>query len=183
LSILALVGAASELGAAVTVYAQSAAPSPAPDAPGSVYDGLVQIALTDAQVQQYVAAQTDMETAMGDASADAGAASDPKTIAKLDAVAKKYKFASYEEFNQVAGNLALALDGVDPKTKTYVGAEALLKQQVAAIKADTKLAAADKTETLAELNDELKNITPVKFHGNIDLVIKYYDSLAAPDPK
>jgi len=165
------------LGGVTPAFAQAAQPQPG----ASIYDGLQQIALTEAQVQNYIAAQVDMEAAMGDAAQNPGEPQDAKAVAKLEAVAKKYKFANYEEFNQVAGNLALVLDGVDPKTKKYVGAEALLKLAIDDVKADPKMAEADKKSTLAELSDELKTTTPVKFPANIDLAIKHYDALVGGD--
>ena len=59
-------------------------------------------------------------------------------MAKLEAVAKKYKFANYDEFDVVAGNIALVLEGVDPKTKKYIGAEAAMKQQIAEVQSNSK---------------------------------------------
>lgn len=155
--------------------AQSAEPK------GSMYDQLVQEALNEGQIKRYIAAQGEMEAAMGEAPADAGDKPDPKVMAKLEAVAKKYKYASYDEFDGVAGNIALVLDGVDPKTKKYVGPEALLKQEIAEVKADAKMAAADKKEALQQLNDQLKTIVPLKFPANIELVLKYYDALAGEE--
>ena len=104
-------------------------------------------------------------------------------LAKLEEVAKKHKFANYDQFDTVAGNIALVLEGVDPKTKKYIGAEAEIKQEIAALQANNKIAAADKKAEIAELNDELKSITPVKFKVNIDLVLKYFDKLAAEEPE
>ena len=145
---------------------------------GSIYEGLNQALLTEAQIKQYVAAQKDMEAIMGDAQADAADKPDPKIMARLEATAKKYHFANYDEFTGVAGNIALVLDGVDPKTKKYVGAETVLKQAIADTQADAKTPPADRKEALAELNEELKNVTPLKFPANVDLVLKYYDALA-----
>ena len=65
-------------------------------------------------------------------------------MAKFDEVAKKYSFADYDDFNTVAGNIALVVDGIDPNTKQYVGAEAILKQAIANVSANTKLSEEDK---------------------------------------
>ena len=75
------------------------------------------------------------------------------------------------------------MDGVDPQTKKYVGADVMLKKQIAEVQADAKMPAADKKQALAELNEALKSIDPVKNAGNIDLVLKYYDKLAAAEPQ
>jgi hypothetical protein len=147
-------------------------------APGSIYDQLKQSKLAEAEIKHYIAAQGEMGAAMQSAPRDAADAPDPKVLAKLDEVARKYSFASYDAFNTVAGNIALIVDGIDPDTKKYVGAEAILKQAIANAKANVKLSDADRQEALAILSDEMKVITPVKFPANIELVIKYYDALA-----
>ena len=104
---------------------------------------------------------------------------DPKIDAQLDAVAKKNGFASYDDYNTVVDNISLVLGGFDPATKKFVGAETVLKAQIAQIQADKKMPAKDKKEALADLNEALKSPPPaIENKGNIDLVAKYYDKLA-----
>ena len=56
----------------------------------------------------------------------------------------------------------------------------MLKAQIAQIQADKKMSAKDKKEALDDLNESLKNPAPaIQNKGNIDLVIKNYDQLAA----
>lgn len=72
------------------------------------------------------------------------------------------------------------MSGFDPKTKTYIGPEAVIKQQIAEIQADKKMPAAEKKEALADLNQALKTPPPaLEYKANIELVAKYYDKLAA----
>ncbi len=124
-----------------------------------------------------LAAQKDMD-AITDKIPD-NAPPDPKIDAKLDDVAKKYGFANYPDYNTVVDNISLVLGGIDPATKKYVGAEAVIKAQIAQVQADKKMSAKDKKEALADLNDALKQPQPaIENKGNIDLVIKYYDKLA-----
>jgi hypothetical protein len=105
---------------------------------------------------------------------------DPKINAQLEAVAKKNGFASYEEYNDVTDNIGLVISGFDPATKKYVGNEAVIKGQIAEVQADKKMSPKDKKEALADLNDALKTpAPPIANKGNIDLVAKYYDKLAA----
>jgi multidrug efflux pump subunit AcrB len=138
---------------------------------------LKQIALTDKQVESVLAAQKDMD-AVTDKIPD-NAPPDPKIDAKLDDVAKKYGFANYPDYNTVIDNISLVLGGIDPATKKYVGAEAVIKSQIAQINADKKMSAKDKKDTLADLNEALKQKQPdIQNKGNIDLVIKYYDKLS-----
>ena len=152
--------------------AQTASPPAQQEAPA-----LKQIALTEKQVQGVLAAQKDVD-AITDKIPD-NAKPDPKVDAQLDAVAKKNGFASYDEYNTVVDNISLVLGGFDPATKKYVGAETVLKAQVAQIQADKKMPAKDKKEALADLNEALKSPPPaIENKGNIDLVAKYYDKLA-----
>jgi hypothetical protein len=149
-----------------------AAPAPAAEAPA-----VKQIALTEKQIQGVLAANKDVD-AITDKIPD-NAKPDPKVDAQLDAVAKKNGFASYDEYNSVVDNISLVLGGFDPATKKFVGAEAVLKAQIAQIQADKKMPAKDKKETLADLNEALKSPPPaIENKGNIDLVAKYYDKLA-----
>ena len=150
-----------------------AAPPAAAEAPA-----VKQIALTEKQIESVLAAQKDVD-AITDKIPD-NAKPDPKIDAQLDTVAKKYGFASYDEYNNVVDNISLVLGGFDPATKKFVGAEAVLKAQIAQLQADKKMAAKDKKEALADLNDALKQPEPViENKGNIDLVGKYYDKLQA----
>jgi hypothetical protein len=136
-----------------------------------------QIALTEKQIEGVLAAQKDVD-AITDKITD-NAKPDPKIDAQLDAVAKKNGFASYDEYNTVIDNISLVLGGFDPATKKFVGAEAVLKAQIAQVKADKKMSAKDKKEVLADLNEALKSPPPaIENKGNIDLVAKYYDKLA-----
>ena len=147
-------------------------------------DALAQMQLTETQLQQYLESQPDMDALMSETPQQQDAdAPDPKFIAKLEEIAKKHKFANYGEFDAVAGNIALVLEGVDEKTKKYIGAEAALKKQIAALQANKNISADDKKAELAELNGELQSITPIKFKANIDLVLKYYDKLAVDQPQ
>src|SRR3954466_8549850 len=136
-----------------------------------------QIALTEKQIQGVLAASKDVD-AITDKIPD-NAKPDPKVDAQLDAVAKKNGFASYDEYNSVVANISLVLGGFDPATKKFVGAETVLRAQIAQIQADKKMPAKDKKETLADLNEALKSPPPaIENKGNIDLVAKYYDKLA-----
>ncbi len=105
---------------------------------------------------------------------------DPKITAQIEDVAKKNGFASYDEYSNVVDNISLVLGGFDPATKKYVGSDVVLKAQIAEVQADKKMSAKDKKEALADLNEALKSpAPPVENKGNIDLVAKYYDKLAA----
>jgi hypothetical protein len=138
-----------------------------------------QMALTDKQVEGIIAAHNDIEAIIEKASHH-NAKPNPKVIAQLEAVAKKNGFASYDEYTDVDENISLVLGGFDPATKKYVGSDAVIKSQIAEIEADKKMSAQDKKQALAGLIMALKAPeSPVENKGNIDLVAKYYDKLAA----
>jgi hypothetical protein len=155
--------------------AKEAAPAAQAEAPA-----LKQIALTDKQVEGVLASQKELDAITAKLPEDAADKPDPKVTAQLDGVVKKYGFADYAEYNVVIDNLSLVMGGFDPQTKKYIGNDAVLKQQIAAVQADKKMSAKDKKDAMADLNQALKAPAPaIENKGNIDLVAKYYDKLAA----
>lgn len=156
---------------------KQAAPAQAAPPAQQEAPAIKQIALTEKQVEGVLAAQKDID-AITDKIPD-NAKPDPKIDAQLDAVAKNNGFASYDEYNTVVDNISLVLGGFDPATKKFVGAETVLKAQIAQVQADKKMSAKDKKEALADLNEALKSPPPaIENKGNIDIVAKFYDKLA-----
>lgn len=153
-------------------FAQAA---PAPQAPK-------QVALTDKQIEGVLAAKPDIEPILSKLP-EGNDAPDAKTLALLDGAAKKHGFANYAEYADVDDNISLVMGGIDPQTKKYVGDEVVIKKEIADVQADKKIAANDKKEALAQLNDSLKSIAPLQFPANIPLVVKYYDKLNDASPK
>jgi hypothetical protein len=150
------------------------APAPAAGQPPA----LKQMALTEKQIEAVLVAQKDMNAITDQLPQDAKP--DPKVMAQLEAIAKKNGFAGNDEYNNVLDNINLVESGIDPATKKYVGADAVIKVQIAQVQADKKMSAKDKKDALADLNQALKAPEPpVENKGNIDLVLKYYDKLNA----
>lgn len=139
-----------------------------------------QIALTEKQIESVLAAQKDFN-ALGDERPTASPGKPaPNMLSKLESVAKKHGFAGYADYTIVLDNIGLVLGGFDPKTKTYVGAEAALRLRIAAVQADKTISADDKKDALEELNAAMKALPPaVENKGNIALVGKHYDGLSA----
>ena len=143
-------------------------------------ENLKQVALTDVQIERFIATQKEMVPIV--AKAPDADKSDPKVMEQLEAVAKKYKFANYVEYDDVAENIGLVMSGIDPDTKKYVGPDAVIKKDIALIDSEN-LAANDKKRQLEELQSKLKSLPePVKFPANIDLVVKNYDKIDAAMP-
>jgi hypothetical protein len=168
--------------ATVSTGSALAQAKPTPAAPGAPPPGqppaLKQIALTEKQVEGVISAAKDMDAITAKLSMDTKP--DAKVTAQLEAVAKKNGFASYDEYNNVADNISIVLAGFDPVSKKYVGSEAVIKAQIAQVQADKKMSAKDKKDALADLNQALKAPEPpIENKGNIDLVGKYFDKLAA----
>jgi hypothetical protein len=150
--------------------------APAPAAAPPAQPQLKQMALTEKQVDGAVTASKEMDPIT--AKLQPNAKPDPKVIAQLEGVAKKNGFASYQEYNSVMDNISLVFNGVDPATKKYVGAEAVIKSEIAQVQADKKMSPKDKKQALDDLNAALKEPAPeVQNKGNIDLVVKSYDKL------
>jgi hypothetical protein len=176
---LALALSAVSSGEVLAQAKQAPPKQAAPAAPPAQQQApaIKQMALTEKQVAGVLAAQKDID-AITDKIPE-NAKPDPKVDAQLDAVAKKNGFASYDDYNTVVDNISLVLGGFDPATKKFVGAETVIKAQIAQVQADKKMSAKDKKETLADLNEALKSPPPaIENKGNIDIVVKYYDKLA-----
>jgi hypothetical protein len=179
LGVACLLSAAS-LASSGTAFAQAKQP-PAPSQPAPAQQqapALKQIALTDKQVDGVLAAQKDMDAVT--AKLPENTAPDQKVMAQLDEVAKKHGFAGLDDYSTVVDNISLVIGGFDPATKKYVGTNAVIKAQIAQVRADKKMPAKDKKEALDELSQALKTPAPqVENKGNIDLIARYYDKLIA----
>ncbi|HEY0331543.1 MAG TPA: hypothetical protein VGC77_20895 [Rhodopseudomonas sp.] len=181
---LALALSASGGASAQQPKPKATAKQPAQPAPAAEAPQLKQIALTDKQIDQLVAAQPEIDAIAAKLPDKPNAKPDSKIEAQFEDVAKKHGFASYAEYTDVVDNVGLVLAGFDPQTKSYVGPEAVLKAQIAAVQADKKIAAKDKKAALADLNAALKTPAPaIENKANIDLVTKSYDKLTAVLPQ
>jgi hypothetical protein len=175
-SLAVLLAFASSTGA----FAQAKQAAPAAQATPPAEPALKQIALTEKQIEGVLASQQELDAITEKLPEGAADKPDPKVTAQLDAVAKKYGFADYADYNVVIDNVSLVMSGFDPQTKKYVGNDVVIKQQIAAVQADKKMSAKDRKEALADLNQALKAPSPaIENKGNIDVVGKYYDKLAA----
>jgi hypothetical protein len=167
------------LGLAAGGGARAQAAKDAPAAANEEAPPVKQFALAEKQVQGVLAAQKEMDAVTDKVPEGAADKPDPKIQAALEAVAKKHGFASYTEYSDVLDNIGLVLSGIDPKTRVFTQPPEALKAQIAALQADTKMAAKNKQAALAEMEAALKSTPIVQFPDNVTLVTKYYDKLAA----
>ncbi len=136
----------------------------------------VQVKLTDALVKSYVAAQKDVAAA----AAKFKGAGDKQTDAidaELDGVAKKHGFQSYEELEDVGYTISLILDGYDAETGNFNEPKDQLAKDLAAVKGDKSIPAAEKKEIIADLEDALKNAKPIQHKENIAVVKKHREAI------
>ena len=173
-----LVVEAMDAGSAVAQTTPATGADSATPAAGEVK----QIALTPALIEQFVAAKKDIDTVL-EKMPDGTDEPDPGTMSKLDAVAKKYKFAGYKDYDAVENNIGIVMAGIDPDAKRYIGVDAVIKKQVTDIQADKQISAKDKKDTIDQLNATLPTIPKLQFPGNVDVVVKNYDRLNEAMPQ
>jgi hypothetical protein len=140
--------------------------------------GPSQVRLTEKQIQQFISSYKELAPLYRELE-DAGDNPRPQTLATIEAAVKKYGFASFEEYDSVVLSVTVVTDGVDPDTKQYSDPIAAIKQEVARIRNDKSVSAADRQQAIEELNTALAAMQPVEFPSNITLVVKYYDRIAA----
>lgn len=151
-----------------TEAAPPAGPPPAPS----------QVALTAKQIEGFIAAQKDMAAVTRKIPASA-TKPDPKIGAQLDSAAKKHGFRDFDEYDDVAGTIALVMAGIDPATKAFLEPKEAIKQEIAEVNADKSIGKAEKARMLQELNRAVKDAQPVQHRGNIDLVKSYFEKIEA----
>ena len=105
-------------------------------------------ALTDKQITSLIAAQTEMDAITDKLPEGAADKPDPKLQAQMDAIVKKNGFADFNEYGAVYDHVSLVISGIDPKTKAFTEPPEMLKKQMAAVQADTKIPAKDKKAIL-----------------------------------
>src|SRR5579862_4793910 len=91
-----------------------------------------QIALTDQQVQGFITATPEINKITEKLQADL----DSNAFAQLDALAKKSGLASFVEYEDVSNNIAMVMQGIDPKTKKFEDPKIVIQAQIAEVQAD-----------------------------------------------
>lgn len=133
-----------------------------------------QLKLSEKQVEGFIAAHKDMGAV---AEKMEGDRPDPKVQAQLEKIAKKYGFKDFNEYDDVASNIALVMAGIDPQTKAFTDPPTAIKREIDEITADKSMPEREKKQALEELNEALKMAQPIQNPGNIEIVKKYYDRL------
>jgi hypothetical protein len=138
-----------------------------------------QIALNAKQVESFVASVKELSAAIEKIESGSSGNPSPQQMASLSAIAKKYGFKDFGEYEDVADSISIVMGGIDPQTKQFTQPPEFIKKQIAQVQADKSLDPKERKELLQDLNEQLKLAVNVAHPGNITLVLKYYDKLEA----
>ncbi len=133
-----------------------------------------QLQLTEPQVEGFIAAHRDMGAVAEKMQSDKP---DAKIQSQLEAISKKFGFKNFDEYDEVAANIALVMAGMDPQTKAFTDPPTAIKKEIDEVKADKSIPEKERKQALEELNEAMKMAQPIQYPGNIELVKKYYDRL------
>jgi hypothetical protein len=133
-----------------------------------------QIKLTDKQIEGFIAAHKDMAAVTDKMQSDKP---DPAIQQQLEGISKKFGFKSFDDYDEVASNIALVMAGMDPQTKAFTDPPTAIKKEIEEVTADKSIPEKEKKTMLDELAEALKMAQPIQHQGNIDLIKKYYDRL------
>jgi hypothetical protein len=146
---------------------------------GASAQPIKQMKLTDKHIESFIAAQKDMTAIAEKMQGATSDKPDPKIQAELEAVAKKYGFASFNDYDDVSANIAMIMAGFDPVTKQFTEPRAAIEKEIKEVTADSRIPDNDKKQMLVELNEALKAAEPIQNAGNIELIKKNFDKLDA----
>jgi hypothetical protein len=138
-----------------------------------------QIAVTAKQIESFIASVKEISAMIEKIESSSSGNPSPEQMASLNAIAKKYGFKDFGEYEDVADSISIVMGGIDPQTKQFTQPPEFLKKQIAQVQADKSIDPKERKELLQELNEQLKMSVNVAHPGNITLVLKYYDKLEA----
>ena len=161
--------------AAVAVIAATGLATAEPQQPQAP----TQIAVTAKQIESFIASVKEISAMIEKIESSSSGNPSPEQMASLNAIAKKYGFKDFGEYEDVADSISIVMGGIDPQTKQFTQPPEFLKKQIAQVQADKSIDPKERKELLQELNEQLKMSVNVAHPGNITLVLKYYDKLEA----
>jgi hypothetical protein len=133
-----------------------------------------QMKLTEKQVEGFIAAHKDMGAV---AEKMEGDKPDPNVQKQLESIARKFGFKDFNDYDDVASNIALVMAGMDPQTKAFTDPPTAIKREIDEVTADKSMPEKERKQALDELNEAMKMAQPIQYPGNIELIKKYYDRL------
>lgn len=133
-----------------------------------------QLKLTEKQVEGFIAAHKDMGAVADKMTSDKP---DPAIQTQLESIAKKFGFRDFNEYDEIASNIALVMAGMDPQTKAFTDPPTQIKREIEEVKADKSMPEKERKQALEELAEAMKLAQPIQYPSNIELIKKYYDRL------
>lgn len=133
-----------------------------------------QLKLSEKQIESFIAAHKDMGAIAEKMQSDKP---DSAIQGQLESVAKKFGFKDFNDYDDVAANIALVMAGMDPQTKAFTDPPTAIKREIDEVTADKSMPEKEKKQALEELNEAMKLAQPIQYPDNIELVKKYYDRL------
>ena len=141
-----------------------------------------QVLLTNADVKNYIAAQRELVGIIFRMPEDRADLPGMKSGGQVELIVRQHGFSDLEAYNVVARNIALVLEGVDPRTRTFVGADAMLRRQLRDVEADSSATIEEKEAAKSELLAQMKAIAPIAFPENVGLVMRNLNEILANSP-
>lgn len=155
------------------------APAAKPDAPAAAQAAppdvaqdakeVKQIKLTEAQVGNFIKAQTDLASVASKVQA-VGEKPDPALQAELETIAKKHGFNNFEELDDVAANISIVMAGLDTQTGEFTDPVEALQKELDDVKKDESIPETDKKQLVEELSEAIKTTPPLQNKENIEVV-------------
>lgn len=143
---------------------------------GAMAQDIKQIKLSEDHVLGFIASQKDLAAIASKLQA-AGDKPDAALQKELEDIAKKNKFTSFAELDDVAANISIVMAGLDPQTGDYVDPLEALKKELEEVKADKSIPDADRKQLEEELNEAIKTTPPLQFKENVDVVKKHREAI------
>ena len=160
-----------------SAFAQDA-PAAKPDAPAAAQPTpaaapdakeVKQIKLTEAQVGNFIKAQSDLASVASKVQA-VGEKPDPALQAELETIAKKHGFKTFEELDDVAANISIVMAGLDTQTGEFTDPVEALQKELDDVKKDESIPETDKKQLVEELSEAIKTTPPLQNKENIEVV-------------
>ena len=164
--------AAMALAGALAVAEMPAASAQDKSQDSQLQPDFKQIKLTEKHLTGFLGAQKDLIAITAKLEA-AGDTIDAKLQKELDDIGVRNGFKDFADFEEARANIMLVMVGLDPDTEKCTDPAELIRQDIEAIKADKSLSEADRKSQLEEMNEALKEIQPLQYKENIEVVRKF----------
>lgn len=137
---------------------------------------LKQLALNDAQITSFIAAQVDFAPLVVKLS-EAAERPDDSLKGELDTISKKHGFANFDDYMDINDNIAFVMGGINRNSMEFIEPVERLKRDLEEIKADKEIPEDEKKLAIEDLELEIKSAAPLKNRDNIEVVKRRFADL------